>query len=33
MHGQQPNIICLQVHLPGQHMVVFNPDEDPEALL
>jgi hypothetical protein len=33
MHGQQPNIVRLQIHLPGQHMVVFNPDEDPEAVL
>lgn len=28
MHEQVPNVVRLQVHLPGQHMVVFNPEED-----
>ena len=28
-----PNVICLQVHLPGQHMVTFNPDENIDAIL
>ena len=33
MHDQVPNVVRLQVHLPGQHMVRFNPNEDPQALL
>lgn len=32
-HDQVPNVVRLQVHLPGQHMVVFNPDEDPETII
>ena len=32
-HEQKPNVVRLQVHLPGQHMVRFNPDEDPQAIL
>lgn len=28
MHDQTPNVVRLQVHLPGQHMVVFNPEDD-----
>jgi hypothetical protein len=31
-HDQEPNVLRLQVHLPGQHMVVFNPDDEPEAV-
>lgn len=33
MHDQVPNVVRLQVHLPGQHMVVFDPDDDPETVL
>ena len=33
MIRQVPNVVRLQIHLPGQHLVVFNPDEDPQALL
>lgn len=28
LHEQVPNVIRLQLHLPGQHMVVYNPNED-----
>jgi len=27
IHHQEPPVISLQVHLPGQHMVVFKPNE------
>lgn len=33
MHDQQPNVVRLQVHLPGQHLVRYNPDEDPQTVL
>ena len=33
MHSRSPNVVRLQVHLPGQHLVVFNPDEDPAVLI
>jgi hypothetical protein len=33
MHGLNPTVYCLPVHLPGTHMVVFEPDNDPEELL
>lgn len=33
LHEQIPNVVRLQVHLPGQHMVSFNPDEDAAAIL
>ena len=33
VHGQVPNVIRLQIHLPGQHMVVFNPDENMDSIL
>jgi hypothetical protein len=33
IHDQVPNVVRLQVHLPGRHMVTFNPDEDIDALL
>ena len=33
VHGQVLNIIRLQIHLPGQNMVTFNPDDDVETIL
>ena len=33
MHDQVPAIVCLQVHLKGHHMVVFNPNEDIEDVV
>ena len=33
MHDRSPNVICLQVHLPGQHMVVFNPEDSIQTVL
>lgn len=33
LHEQEPNIVRLQVHLPGHHLVRFRPGDDPEALL
>lgn len=33
MHSRVPNVVRLQVHLPGQHLVVFNPDEDAAVLI
>ncbi|KAJ8457646.1 hypothetical protein ONZ45_g18233 [Pleurotus djamor] len=33
VHDQKPNVVRLHVHLPGQHMVVFDPDEDPDKIL
>jgi DNA replication protein DnaC len=33
MHDQVPNVVRLQVHLPGQHLVIFDPEEDPAVLL
>ena len=32
IHKQVPNVVRLQIHLPGQHFVVFNPDEPPEQV-
>lgn len=32
MHDQTPNVVRLQVHLPGQHMVVFDQNEDPATV-
>jgi len=32
IHEQQPSITQLQVHLPGQHMVTFDPNKDVEAV-
>ena len=32
-HDQIPNVVRLQVHLPGQHMVVFDPDEDAATIV
>ena len=33
VHGQVPNVVRLQIHLPGRHMVTFNPNEDIDAVL
>jgi len=33
IHKQVPNIVRLQVHLPGNHFVVFDPEEPQERLL
>ena len=33
MHDRTPNVICLQVHLPGQHMVVYNPEDSLEMVM
>ena len=33
IHDQIPNIVRLQVHLPGQHMVTFNPNYDAVTVL
>jgi hypothetical protein len=33
MHDQLPNVVRLQIHLPGQHMVTFDPTEDPAAIM
>lgn len=32
-HDQTPNVVRLQVHLPNQHMVTFNPALDLESVL
>ncbi|TFY55103.1 hypothetical protein EVG20_g9444 [Dentipellis fragilis] len=33
IHQQVPNFVHLQVHLPGRHMVVFDPDEPLEVVM
>lgn len=33
VHHQEPNVVQLNVHLPGHHMVSFDPDEDPVEVL
>ena len=33
LHCEEPNVIRLPVHLPDQHMVYYDPDEDPEEVL
>jgi hypothetical protein len=33
VHEQVPNVVRLQIHLPGQHMVTFNPDENIDTIL
>ena len=33
VHGQILNVVRLQIHLPGQHMVTFNTNEDVDAVL
>ena len=32
MHDRHPNVYRLQVHLPGQHLVTFDANEDPEVV-
>src|ERR1700753_642953 len=29
MHEEEPNIVCLQVHLPGEQAVIFNDGDNP----
>jgi hypothetical protein len=31
-HSQVPNVVRLQVHLPGQHMVTFDPSESIDSI-
>jgi len=33
MHSENPSVVCLPVHLPGQHMVTYDPDEDVKTVL
>ena len=33
MHSKSPNVVRLEVHLPGQHLVHFDPDDDPEVVM
>lgn len=33
LYEQNPNIVWLQVHLPGQHLVTYDPTEDPEKIM
>lgn len=33
IHELVPNVVRLQVHLPGQHMVTFNPNENLETVM
>ncbi|OBZ69834.1 hypothetical protein A0H81_10535 [Grifola frondosa] len=33
LHEQSPNVVRLQIHLPGQHLVTFDPDESHEVVL
>ena len=33
VHGQLPNVVRLQLHLPGQHMVTFDPNESIDTVL
>lgn len=33
IHRQVPNVVRLQVHLPGYHFVTFNPQEPQERIL
>jgi hypothetical protein len=32
VHHQEPAVVSLQVHLPGHHLVVYNPNEPPDAV-
>lgn len=32
-HGESPNVVRLEVHLPGQHLVHFDPDEDSDIVM
>ena len=33
VHDQIPNVVRLQIHLPGQHMIAFDPEEDISSIL
>ena len=33
MHSESPNVVRLEVHLPGQHLVHFDPDDDPATVM
>ena len=33
IHHQEPAVLTLQVHLPGQNMVNYNPDESIDIIL
>ena len=33
IHHQEPNVVRLQLHLPGQHFVVFDPSEHAQSVL
>ena len=33
MHDQSPNVVHLQVHPPGHHMVVFNPEDNIQPVM
>jgi hypothetical protein len=33
IHGQVPSVVCLQIHLPGQHMVTFDPNKNINTIL
>lgn len=33
MHELVPPVVCLQIHLPGQHMVIFDPNESLESIM
>ncbi|THH29066.1 hypothetical protein EUX98_g5120 [Antrodiella citrinella] len=33
LHDRHPAVVRLQVHLPGQHLVTFTPDEDPRIVM
>ena len=32
VHGQVPSVVRLQIHLPGQHMIIFNPNENIDTI-
>lgn len=33
LHKQVPNVVRLQIHLPGHHLVTFDPSEDAETVM
>ena len=33
MHEEEPNVVHLQVHLPGEQAVVFNEDDNPAEIV
>jgi hypothetical protein len=33
LHGESPNVVRLEVHLPGQHLVHFDPNDDPKVVM